>query len=500
MAAAAAAGASAGPKFQFSIVALDQYTKTFRDLNKKATAAFRPFQRVGNKLAALGKEMHLDKAAAGMQKIAAAGASLAESLGIASPALRAVGALGFAGGLAAAAAGAGLLAYRVGSMGLNVTRASQRLNMSTTTLQRFRGAADLANVSADSMQQSLQSLGQTMEDAMSNRNPAAATLFNAFTGGIAKGANGAPDAGEQMLRMLQAAKGMKNPYARGKFFEEAGLSTDLLPLANGGRAGFTGLMDEAQRRGSVLTGEAAANALKFNAELAKLRVSFDGLANTVGSKLLPSVTGLVTFLDGLTQHFWATMFFQKPVSGFGPGAPSAAGSAGSPVGAPSGSTLGLSLNNPGNLRKWGSRPVVGGFAQFPTAQAGLDAMANQLVGYQDVHGLNTIDGILSRWAPSKDGNNLPAYSADVSKRTGFGHAQALDLHDPSQLATLMGGMIQHEQGSQPFSSTQLQSAAQHVVVTIVGKMPAGVDVNATVNGAWVPTRIDRSMATNLPIE
>lgn len=493
---AGAAAAGAGTKFQFAIVALDGFTKTFRDLNNQASKSLRPFSTMGRKAAALGREMHLDKAAAGIQKLAQATSALGESLGLASPALRAVGALGFAGGFAGAAAGAGYLAYRVANVGTSLQRTSSRMGMSTDTLQRFRGAAKLAGVDADTMQSSLEALGQTMEDALSNRNPAAQHLFAALTGGIATGPGGVPLPGEQMLRLAQATAGIRNPYARQKLLAEAGVSTDLLPLMTGGRAGLQSLMNQAP----VLTPEQIDRAVRFNAELWKMGVAFDNLANQVGVRLLPPITALLDTLGHLPEHPGQTAWniATAPFRAWSATTDAARNLIGSAFSSGGGSLpLGLSLNNPGNIR---NRNGVG-FRQYATPEKGLQAMADQLALYQDVHHLDTVQGILARWAPAGDHNDVGAYVGDVTRRTGFGAGQHLDLHDPATLAALMQAMEMHEQGRNPFTAGQYRTAAEHVVrIEILGKVPDGVDVRANVNGAWVPTRIDRSMATHLGVE
>lgn len=115
--------------------------------------------------------------------------------------------------------------------------------------------------------------------------------------------------------------------------------------------------------------------------------------------------------------------------------------------------LGVRGNNPGNIRN-----VNGvGFQQYPTVEAGLDAMAKQLLRYQTHYGLSTIDQIVNRWAPSSE-NDTAAYIADVSKRTGFSPNQSLNLHDPAQLQALMSAMAIHE-GNKGLSASLYSNAA-----------------------------------------
>jgi len=55
----------------------------------------------------------------------------------------------------------------------------------------------------------------------------------------------------------------------------------------------------------------------------------------------------------------------------------------------------------------------GEWAQFATPEAGAAAMASQLLTYQTRAGINTVGGIISKWAPSSDGNNVAAYAGQV---------------------------------------------------------------------------------------
>lgn len=118
--------------------------------------------------------------------------------------------------------------------------------------------------------------------------------------------------------------------------------------------------------------------------------------------------------------------------------------------------LGLRNNNPGNLRSWGSAPTAGGFAQFGTSQEGLSAMAGNLLRYQQ-RGLTSINKIIAAWAPSSE-NNTSAYIKSVSKQTGYGETDLLNLQDPKVLASLMSAIVKHENGSNPFSMDDINSA------------------------------------------
>ena len=112
-------------------------------------------------------------------------------------------------------------------------------------------------------------------------------------------------------------------------------------------------------------------------------------------------------------------------------------------------------NNPGNLRSWGKMPIQGGFAVFPTTEAGLSAMGKQLQLYGK-RGKNTISDIISTYAPSSE-NNTQAYIDHVSKRTGFNPNQRLDLNDTETLAKLMSAMTKHENNKTNYTPEQIRT-------------------------------------------
>lgn len=88
-------------------------------------------------------------------------------------------------------------------------------------------------------------------------------------------------------------------------------------------------------------------------------------------------------------------------------------------------------NNPGNLRSWGANPIVNGYAQFRTMQAGWDALYAQTrknIGL----GLTLIEffagkpGVYAGYAPSSDGNQPLAYAQRVAGQVGISTTIPLD--------------------------------------------------------------------------
>lgn len=117
---------------------------------------------------------------------------------------------------------------------------------------------------------------------------------------------------------------------------------------------------------------------------------------------------------------------------------------------------GIRNNNPGNIRK--SRDKWQGLAEkqadkeffvFKAPEWGIRALARVLIKYQDKHKLDTLTGIINRYAPPTE-NKTKAYITAVSLTTGFQPNQKLDLHTYEHLFPLVKAIIKHENGVQPY--------------------------------------------------
>lgn len=127
-------------------------------------------------------------------------------------------------------------------------------------------------------------------------------------------------------------------------------------------------------------------------------------------------------------------------------------------------TRGIRNFNPMNLRfdpsnRWQGRATMDQrlpeqvrereFEVFIKPEYGIRAGAVLLTTYFDRYGLNTLDRIIPRYAPSSE-NNTEAYIRAVSAATGFQPAQPLDLHDYGVMRPLVLAIIRHENGVQPY--------------------------------------------------
>lgn len=113
---------------------------------------------------------------------------------------------------------------------------------------------------------------------------------------------------------------------------------------------------------------------------------------------------------------------------------------------------GIRNNNPGNIEDngtpWRGRLGNDGrFIIFDNAVNGVRAISRILNTYRSRYGLNTIEGIINRWAPPFE-NNTNAYIAHAEKALNTRRNVPLNK---SQYADLIKVIILHENGQQPYS-------------------------------------------------
>lgn len=147
-------------------------------------------------------------------------------------------------------------------------------------------------------------------------------------------------------------------------------------------------------------------------------------------------------------------------------------------------------NNPGNLNFVGQAGASlekpgGRFAKFETAYDGLRAMARQLTLYAQ-RGINTVEGIISTWAPSSE-NNTGAYVNAIASKLGVNPNAALNLQNPQVLSQLMDGIIRHENGRNIYQSELVNRAAG-------GSPQISQETNIHIHGVSDPGQAGKAVA------
>jgi len=125
------------------------------------------------------------------------------------------------------------------------------------------------------------------------------------------------------------------------------------------------------------------------------------------------------------------------------------------------SARGIRNNNPGNIRltdiPWtGKVPndlnTDGEFEQFWEVENGIRAMARNLRTQYQVKKKQTIEELISAWAPTTE-NDTGAYILSVERQTGV-DAQA--VYPPEKIADLVRAIIRHENGAMPYRDDTIQ--------------------------------------------
>ena len=123
---------------------------------------------------------------------------------------------------------------------------------------------------------------------------------------------------------------------------------------------------------------------------------------------------------------------------------------------------GIRNNNPGNISKtseaWGGE-VQGKderYKSFATPEDGIAAIGKNLMAYQNKHGINTVSGIISRWAPANE-NDTAGYIKQVAQSLGVQPDQQVNVSDPAVMTGLTKAIIQRENGKNPYSDDQIRS-------------------------------------------
>jgi hypothetical protein len=113
---------------------------------------------------------------------------------------------------------------------------------------------------------------------------------------------------------------------------------------------------------------------------------------------------------------------------------------------------GLRNNNPGNIRQSSVRYTGevqpskdGAFKQFQSMEYGYRAMFVLLHTYARKHGINTIEGMISRYAPANE-NHTQAYIDAVSEWSGVPSTSHLTTTNAEVMIPIVAAMSRVENG------------------------------------------------------
>lgn len=276
--------------FKITIAAVDKATATVRRVNQSMARLTSPVRDLKQSLGGLGRELGLNKVSQSLGSVAKSARGAVSGITALVPALGAITG-------AATIAGIAALANNWGKLGSEIDRTSSILGTSTKELQQYQAAAKLAGLSAEDMNGSLKSLGDTLEDAAYNRNSQALILMNQLGISLTRTKTGAVDATRALRQVAEAvARQGGNVQAQRLIARTFGVE-QLLPMLQKGASGIEQYVAQARALGSVMGDDQIQAAKDYAQNVAKLDLAIDGLKASIGNALIPVLSPLLAQLS-----------------------------------------------------------------------------------------------------------------------------------------------------------------------------------------------------------
>jgi len=284
---------AAGATFNIVISATDKATAVAKRVNDSIAKMTKPVNDVKASVAAFGKETGLDQLGKRFESAGASAQKVARSVASIAPPLAAIVGVGSIAGIAA-------FATSWGKVATEIANTSSVIGVSTTDLQRYRGAARVAGLSADSMTSSMQALGSAFEDASAGRNTFAAGVLSDKGIGIHRLKDGTIDVIRGMKDVAAAASKIKNAQAQKAFLDIFGLGSLQAMIRRGSIDQFVSKFDKLH---AVMSPEQIAKGEQFNESMIALDASVDKLKYSIGAALAPAVGKMVDEFAKLADQY-----------------------------------------------------------------------------------------------------------------------------------------------------------------------------------------------------
>ena len=174
-----------------------------------------------------------------------------------------------------------------------LNKLSQKIGISVEALSTLRFAAQLSDVSLETLQKGIKGLSQNIAEANTGIGDGA-QVFDAL-GISVKNVDGSMKSTEAvLLQMADVFANLEDGAVKTalavKLFGKSGM--DMIPFLNQGAAGINQLTAEAERLGLKLTTETARSAEAFNDNLTALKASSSSLGIALARDFLPELTNI----------------------------------------------------------------------------------------------------------------------------------------------------------------------------------------------------------------
>jgi hypothetical protein len=267
------------------ISAVDKATAVVRKVNDSISKALRPVTNVQRSLKALGREAGIERMGKSLVGVSRAAADVATKIGSILAPLTAVVGIG-------SIAGIGMLAKKWGDFGSEILRSAQNIGMSASSLQAYRGAAEMAGVSSQAFTGNMKALGETLQDSLHGRNNDALMLLNRLGISIKTNADGAVNAEAAFGDLADRIASIKSPQVQALIARTLGVE-DSLPLLRKGRAGIEELTAAQYRYNLIMDGPALQAAKQFRESMTMMDLTLEKVRNTIGNALVPILQPMI---------------------------------------------------------------------------------------------------------------------------------------------------------------------------------------------------------------
>lgn len=217
--------------------------------------------------------------------------------------------LGLAASATGAAVGLGVMVKSSIDTADALSKQSQIVGMSIEDLSRLKHAAELSDVSFESLGTGLKKFSKNIVEAASGSK----SQIEAFSllGVSLKNSDGSLKTTSQLVGDVSDAfakyeDGADKTAIATQLFGKAG--ADLIPMLNGGRQTLKDAGDEAERLGLVFDQKTGIAAENFNDNLTRLNAAMHGIANRIAQEVVPTLSDLTTEIqDPKTQEGLASI-------------------------------------------------------------------------------------------------------------------------------------------------------------------------------------------------
>lgn len=372
------------------------------------------------------------------------------------------------------------------------------VGMGVDVLQKWQGAAKLAGISQDAMMSNIQGFGAIVRQSLIGQNAQAAMAFKQLGVQVEYGKDGLADYNKALIDSVRALDKLKSPQLRAAAAEALGL-TALIPVLGRGDNRVEKLLKRTTETGAVRPSEQVKKAATSAIEVNAARMAGKGAERNAADAFMGLTELGANVFENIMSQFAGQGAYQRMIDTPSPNAQR--------IYVPGHGFMqlkewqkkqqnirGIRQNNPMNLRSWEGYPQKGGFAQFPSIDVGLQKGAIQLRRY-GARGIDTLGGIVNTFAPPNE-NNTNKYISDLSRMTGFGANDKLNLNDAKTLERLITAKSQLETGFKPSQQQSTAAVNQAMQVNIQVNAPSGTTATATVttaDGQNLKPRISHSM-------